>query len=138
MCVFCAYRLLNLLLKTAINCRQRAVLASALAHRHTRTEQHESVKQGKCLSKDYKSQHSACHVCRRKGLKSHQPLRTFLLLLNWPEPLHIKLQKNSSRRRAGGVEIDTTTPIPILPLKVHSDLAFAGCLLNNVDIGNQL
>lgn len=37
-----------------------------------------------------------------KGLKSHQPLRTFLLLLNWPEPLHIKLQKNSSRRGAGG------------------------------------
>lgn len=44
----------------------------------------------------------------QKGLKSHQPLRTFLLLLNWPEPLHIKLQGEKSW---GEVEIDTN-PLP--------------------------
>ncbi|TKS89922.1 hypothetical protein D9C73_024051 [Collichthys lucidus] len=117
---------------TANNCRQRA----ALPYAHTCTEQHESVKGSKRLSKDYKSQHSACHVCRRKGLKSHQPLRTFLLLLNWPEPLAHKTSEKTVQGGEMGVEIDTTTPI--LPLTGRSDLAVAGCLENYVDIGSKL
>lgn len=68
----------------------------------------------------------------KKALKSHQPLRMFLLRLNWPEPLHIKLQKKRTVEGGRlGEEIDTNHPLP--PLTAHSDLAFVGCLLSSVD-----
>ena len=35
-------------------------------------------------------------------------------------------------------DIHRPPPTPILPLKAHSDLAVAGCLLNSVDIGSKL
>lgn len=71
-------------------------------HVDTRTEQHRSAEGSKCLSKDSNPNTVPVPSAGAKGLKSHQPLKTVLLRLNWPEPLHIKLQKNSSRRRAGG------------------------------------
>lgn len=56
----------------------------------------------------------------------------FLLRLNWPEPLHIKLQKKRAVEGGRlGVEIDTNRPL--LPLTAYSDLAFVGCLLSGVD-----
>lgn len=74
----------------------------------------------------------SCLQAQKKGLKSHQPVRMFLLHLNWPEPLHIKLQKKKAVQGGRlGVEIDTNRPL--LPLTAYSDLAFVGCLLSGVD-----
>lgn len=76
------------------------------------TEQHESVKRSKRLSKDYKSRHSARHVCRRKGLKSHQPLRTLLLLLNWPEPPAHKTSEKQFKEESRGWRLTPPPPPP--------------------------
>lgn len=55
----------------------------------------------------------SCLQAQKKGLKSHQPLRMFLLRLNWPKPLHIKLQKkkNCWRRKAGGGDWHQPPPL---------------------------
>lgn len=100
---------------------------------HTETRGHKSFTGNKRLSEAWKP--NAVHVLSagaKKGLKSHQPLRMFLLRLNWPEPLHIKLQKKRAVQGGRlGVEIDTNRPL--LPLTAYSDLAFVGCLLSGVD-----
>lgn len=44
----------------------------------------------------------------------------FLLRLNWPEPLHIKLQEKGTVGGRLGVEIDASHPL--LLLTAHSDL----------------
>lgn len=78
----------------------------SFAHTHKHVARRKSFKGNKHRGKA--NTEPLLHAGAKKGLKSRQPLRMFLLRLNWTMPLHIKLQKKRTVEGGRlGVEIDT-------------------------------